>query len=620
VNTLRTTHLAVTLAVAVLFAQTATAQTNEQVWTGAAGTPLNWNGATWTPIGSPPDIGFNEFAVINNGGIAFLNSPATSSAGGLNLGFFDDPSGGEGTLEIRNGGSLTLVNNGVSNGRAQVGTNAGGGLAGTLSVAPGGAFTADTLALSGGASSVTVGGTSAGSANVTLERALIDNDLRLVGPNANFSTGFLQLFPNSTINAEITNSSHSAINVSGVAILSGGVNLDFNGFTPSVGNSWTLINAGGFGGNFTNPAVSSSASLGPGQAFVISKSDTQIDVSLERVLTLQVNRNTGAVSIDNDSTASLGFNAYSIRSDAGSLNPASWQSLSSGPFPNFQEANPSAIQLGEINPTGSATFNATSSRSLGNAFSQAQAPFGTPLAVDIEFSYQRDTDGKTIQGIVEYTGDLMANNLVLSIDPANGNAVVTNDSNTILNMDSYSLSSASGSLLSSWNSLTDQGETGWVEAVPTANRVSELNPTNSKTLNPGATFTLNGLWSTGGVQDVTDFDFQFRDTTLGTVTGIVEFSGGGAIDGDYDNSGQVGQGDLDLVLLNWGQTAPPIPAGWINQQPNGLIGQTNLDGVLLNWGNGTPPLAAINAVPEPVNFVMLVLGMMGLACQRCRIR
>ena len=55
--------------------------------------------------------------------------------------------------------------------------------------------------------------------------------------------------------------------------------------------------------------------------------------------------------------------------------------------------------------------------------------------------------------------------------------------------------------------------------------------------------------------------------------------------GDYNNSGQVEQGDLDLVLLNWGANATPAPDGWTNDAPVGIIDQAELDQVLLNWGN-----------------------------------
>ena len=72
--------------------------------------------------------------------------------------------------------------------------------------------------------------------------------------------------------------------------------------------------------------------------------------------------------------------------------------------------------------------------------------------------------------------------------------------------------------------------------------------------------------------------------------------------GDYDDSGLVGSGDLSLVLNNWGQTAPPVPDGWINQQPMGLIGAEQLGEVLSNWG------ASLSSVPEPSPVALTLLG------------
>jgi len=80
-----------------------------------------------------------------------------------------------------------------------------------------------------------------------------------------------------------------------------------------------------------------------------------------------------------------------------------------------------------------------------------------------------------------------------------------------------------------------------------------------------------------------------------------------SITGDYNADGFVSQGDLDLVLLNWGDTT--APAGFNENALAGggpfdsLISQNELDGVLLNWGNGTPPVAAI---PEPTSLLLIL--------------
>ena len=94
--------------------------------------------------------------------------------------------------------------------------------------------------------------------------------------------------------------------------------------------------------------------------------------------------------------------------------------------------------------------------------------------------------------------------------------------------------------------------------------------------------------------------------------------GVGALEGDYDMSGSVGQGDLDVVLLNWGGVTFP---GDENALPgggpfDGAIGQNELDGVLLNWGNAIP-LAAASTIPEPGSLLLVAMaGLMGLARRR----
>ena len=86
-----------------------------------------------------------------------------------------------------------------------------------------------------------------------------------------------------------------------------------------------------------------------------------------------------------------------------------------------------------------------------------------------------------------------------------------------------------------------------------------------------------------------------------------------SVAGDYDNSGSVGQPDLNLVLLNWGTTG--VPAGWINDQPTGQIGQSELNEVLLNWGNTAE--ATTSSVPEPAMATVILLTALGLSRREC---
>ncbi len=83
------------------------------------------------------------------------------------------------------------------------------------------------------------------------------------------------------------------------------------------------------------------------------------------------------------------------------------------------------------------------------------------------------------------------------------------------------------------------------------------------------------------------------------------------VEGDYDNSGQVEQADLDFVLQNWGDTDVSDVTAWSNFAglPGGNIGgqveQTELDLVLSNWGGTSAPNFAGAAVPEPTGVLAL---------------
>ena len=97
------------------------------------------------------------------------------------------------------------------------------------------------------------------------------------------------------------------------------------------------------------------------------------------------------------------------------------------------------------------------------------------------------------------------------------------------------------------------------------------------------------------------------------VDGKLVFDAVSVLEGDYDDSGSVGQTDLNAVLLNWGDVSFPgnaaaIPGGSFD----GVISQNELNGVLLNWGNTAE--AAGSAVPEPTTAALLGLaGLAGLA-------
>ena len=78
--------------------------------------------------------------------------------------------------------------------------------------------------------------------------------------------------------------------------------------------------------------------------------------------------------------------------------------------------------------------------------------------------------------------------------------------------------------------------------------------------------------------------------------------------GDLNEDGFVGQGDLDIVLSQWGRTGPGILDPRADVNGDEFVGQYDLDQVLENWGHDTPPAG----VPEPATLALVALGSLAL--------
>ncbi|MEM1026539.1 MAG: hypothetical protein AAGJ38_00475 [Planctomycetota bacterium] len=84
-----------------------------------------------------------------------------------------------------------------------------------------------------------------------------------------------------------------------------------------------------------------------------------------------------------------------------------------------------------------------------------------------------------------------------------------------------------------------------------------------------------------------------------------------SLSGDFNGSGSVEQGDLNLVLNNWGV----LRGSWSNATgfATGTVDQEELNAVLNNWGSSTAPSFAGFDIPEPTSLALLAgLGLHGL--------
>jgi len=585
-------------------------------------TVYNWGnkdlgGGDWNVDGNwdsliKPDQSFDESANIHNGGTAFVSGAVPSPAGITVL---------KGTLEIRNGGTLTSTPGAeVGNGAVSVGQ---GSNSSHLNVLGGGTFTAPTLTVNAGSEDTSVSLSGTGSLSVSGNTTLA-RTTRINGPDATFNVGG-DLSVGGNFISEITDAnSHSAINVTGGVTIDGGstLTLDFSGgVTPSLGNSWTLISgSSGVTGNFGTIV---GPSLDGGVGYKVGASGGDVTVSVSNLLTLMVDRRTGAASL-RDESGSIAFEHYSIGSPGGNLTPATWQSLSDDSYdggswvegaPNG--GNPFGLAESRANPLGSSSLTAGQPQSLGSVLNTSGLAFGESRE-DLGFLYLEP--GSTVEtvGNIEYVGP--HENIVLLVDPDTGDAAIQNQSTTDVSISLYSIASEAGSLVpgsGGWESFEESGVDGgvWQRGIGSSVTLVEANPDSSTLISSGSAIELGLPFSMGGTQDL-QFEFLIDGQETESL-GIVEY-GPYTIDepiaGDYNDTGEVAVGDLNLVLFNWNEDGANLPAEWVNERPEAgtVVAIDQLNGVLFNWGN----TASIAAVPEPASLGLLLLCLAGFVVYR----
>ena len=72
------------------------------------------------------------------------------------------------------------------------------------------------------------------------------------------------------------------------------------------------------------------------------------------------------------------------------------------------------------------------------------------------------------------------------------------------------------------------------------------------------------------------------------------------------------------MLLNWGAGSVPPPEGWLSNLPGLRVEQGELDEVLLNWGDRDVTLPEAAGVPEPSSLLLaaVLVGLMAWRVSR----
>jgi hypothetical protein len=235
-------------------------------------------------------------------------------------------------------------------------------------------------------------------------------------------------------------------------------------------------------------------------------------------------------------------------------------------------------------------------RDVGHVFLPQSAPLGVDFE-DLVITFNTPT-GETLQGNVVYEGDKRFNNLVVVVDPESGHAILQNQSTVDVTFDAYTVTSESGSLLTSWNSLEDQDAGGgeWFEISSDATKIGELKRSGATTLAPLTSFDLGLAFTSGGIQDLA---LQFILSGSPTARpGDVSYQ---TIDlpGDFNGDGQVDTADYVVWRKSDGS-----PEGYNRWRTN--FGRTA----------GSGSVASSAAVPEPAAVTLFVVSMLLLNLSR----
>jgi prepilin-type N-terminal cleavage/methylation domain-containing protein len=593
-------------------------------WTGGAGDWSNrssWYNESFAGTGFLPSVDFNEIARVDSGGVVTVS---TALANGSDQGSSTNPAelrlgsvAGVGEVIVSSGGTLRIQDTDQTTG----GVSLGGVGTGVLRVLPGGSLTVDGgISSAASATNAIYFGSAAGSGNATIaaSSAFLAGTTTVYKNSAFSASGAIGLAGSSIYKPVFSAGATGKLISNGAVSLGGTLRPDFGGAAPTVGSNWTLFEGTSVTGGFSAIDASLAGNLGVGQAFTVSTTSLAggkkgVQLALKQLATLNVNRDTGVVSLTNPGTTAVAIDGYSISSTLGTLNGAAWNSLTDQAAlgGSWKESPASSTRLSELKRTGVGSLAPGQTISLGAIFAPTPTAIGDPTE---DIAMQFTSPEGPLSGVVTYSGTKV-NNILLQVDPITGKARLRNTSSFTVNADGYTIASAAGSLTpASWTSLDDQNTAGgdWRESPGLATRLSEIKRAGATTLSPGAVFDLGVVFNPASTQDLT-LNYLKAGQSNAAVGAVLYASFSNVLQGDFNQDGSVNGADLTRWKTSFGVNA--------NADADGDGDSDGADFLTWqrNFGKTSAPAApAASAIPEPASWALSGMALCGLAFGRRR--
>ncbi|MEO1496218.1 MAG: PEP-CTERM sorting domain-containing protein [Planctomycetota bacterium] len=245
---------------------------------------------------------------------------------------------------------------------------------------------------------------------------------------------------------------------------------------------------------------------------------------------------------------------------------------------------------------------------------------GSATSLDLEFSLL-NADNDWWWGIDNLLVQVPAEPSILRINASTGDAELIGGDVIPTDIKTIDIQSANGNLTGTTGGLSsvltdtvdggdDPGEQ-WEVLTSSEERLFEAFLFGDSTFDASRTELLAGLFDPTTPEAERDITFQYSLATGDIVTGVVEFVGGGPVEGDFNGDGRVDNTDLNLLLNNWGSES--VPGEWTNGFIGPRVDNNELNPLLNNWGFGTG-----TAVPEPTTVALLAIAAVGLLGARSR--